>query len=129
MCCFCIGCARTEGYYKIIKDEKVVPMKTPDGSQTSSLPPQTLLDNTRTTGAQMSRELRSEHRRNLLALGDAEFADHFKFSQLKVSYRTSIHLLFPRTFFSCEKNVFVMRNPVFMHGVYSLVNTSHRKIW
>jgi hypothetical protein len=32
----------------------------------------------------MSRELRSEHRRNLLALGDAEFADHFKFSQLKV---------------------------------------------
>jgi hypothetical protein len=32
----------------------------------------------------MSRELRNEHRRNLLALGDAEFADHFKFSQLKV---------------------------------------------
>jgi hypothetical protein len=32
----------------------------------------------------MSRELRNEHRRNLAALGDAEFADHFKFSQLKV---------------------------------------------
>lgn len=32
----------------------------------------------------MSRELRSENRRNLLALGDVEFADHFKFSQLKV---------------------------------------------
>lgn len=105
-------------------------MKTPDGSQISSLPPQTLLDNTRTTGAQMSRELRSEHRRNLLALGDVEFADHFKFSQLKVSHRfssSSFSLL--TNIFSCEKNVFVMQNPVFMHGVYSLVNTSLQKIW
>ena len=62
-------------------------MKTPDGSQISSIPAQTLVDNNRTTGAQMSRELRSEHRRNLLALGDVEFADHFKFSQLKVRHR------------------------------------------
>ena len=60
-------------------------MKTTDSSQSSSVLPQAILDTNRTTtGAQMSRELRSEHRRNLLALGDAEFADHFKFSQLKV---------------------------------------------
>ena len=38
----------------------------------------------------MSRELRNEHRRNLLALGDAEFADHFKFSQLKVIKTTKL---------------------------------------
>ena len=52
-----------------------------------------MLDTNRTTGAQMSRELRSENRRNLAALGDAEFADHFKFSQLKVGRNiTEIHL-------------------------------------
>ncbi len=79
-----IGCARTEGYYKIIKEEKPPPIKTADGSQSISILPQAILDTNRTTGAQMSRELRSEHRRNILALGDAEFADHFKFSQLKV---------------------------------------------
>lgn len=79
------GCARTEGYYKIVKDEKISPVKTTDSSQSLSVLPQAMLDTNRTTtGAQMSRELRSEHRRNLLALGDAEFADHFKFSQLKV---------------------------------------------
>ncbi|CAF0804566.1 unnamed protein product [Rotaria sordida] len=78
------GCARTEGYYKIIKDEKIPHVKTSDDSQSSSMLPQAILDTNRTTGAQMSRELRSEHRRNLLALGDAEFADHFKFSQLKL---------------------------------------------
>ncbi|UJR31671.1 hypothetical protein I4U23_019152 [Adineta vaga] len=79
------GCARTEGYYKIIKDEKISPVKTTDSSQSTSILPQAMLDTNRTTtGAQMSRELRSEHRRNLLALGDAEFADHFKFSQLKL---------------------------------------------
>ncbi len=81
---FSIGCARTEGYYKIIKDEKLPPIKTAHDSQSSSVLPQAILDTNRTTGAQMSRELRSEHRRNLLALGDVEFADHFKFSQLKV---------------------------------------------
>lgn len=59
-------------------------MKTSDNSQSSSVIPQAILDTNRTTGA---RELRSEHRRNLLALGDAEFADHFKFSQLKVIIR------------------------------------------
>lgn len=78
------GCARTEGYYKIIKEEIIIPMKTADGTQHTSVLPQAILDTNRTTGAQMSRELRSEHRRNLLALGDAEFADHFKFSQLKL---------------------------------------------
>ncbi len=79
-----IGCARTEGYYKFAKDEKIPRLKTSDGSQSLSTLPQAILDTNRTTGAQMSRELRSEHRRNLLALGDVEFADHFKFSQLKV---------------------------------------------
>ncbi|CAF4680554.1 unnamed protein product [Rotaria sp. Silwood1] len=78
------GCARTEGYYKIIKDEKIPRLKTSDDSQSTSILPQAILDTNRTTGAQMSRELRSEHRRNLLALGDVEFADHFKFSQLKL---------------------------------------------
>ncbi|CAF5054089.1 unnamed protein product, partial [Rotaria magnacalcarata] len=77
-------CARTEGYYKIVKDEKIPRLKTSDDSQNSSMLPPAILDTNRTTGAQMSRELRSEHRRNLLALGDVEFADHFKFSQLKL---------------------------------------------
>src|SRR5689334_21087009 len=81
---FLPGCARTEGYYKVTKDEKIPRLKTSHDSQSSSILPQAILDTSRTTGAQMSRELRSEHRRNLLALGDAEFADHFKFSQLKV---------------------------------------------
>ncbi|CAF3315473.1 unnamed protein product [Rotaria socialis] len=78
------GCARTEGYYKIVKVEKIPRLKTSDGSQSLSMLPPAILDTNRTTGAQMSRELRSEHRRNLLALGDVEFADHFKFSQLKL---------------------------------------------
>jgi hypothetical protein len=65
------GCARTEGYYKIAKDEKIPRLKTCDDSQSSSILPQAMLDTSRITGAQMSRELRSEHRRNLLALGDA----------------------------------------------------------
>lgn len=67
-----------------MKDEKIPRLKTSDDSHTTSMLPQAILDTTRTTGAQNSRELRSEHRRNILALGDAEFADHFKFSQLKV---------------------------------------------
>ena len=70
---------------KSAKDEKIPRLKTSDGSQSLSILPQPILDTSRTTGAQMSRELRSEHRRNLLALGDVEFADHFKFSQLKVN--------------------------------------------
>ncbi|CAM4868104.1 unnamed protein product [Rotaria socialis] len=78
------GCARTEGYYKIVKVEKIPRLKTSDGSQSLSMLPPAILDTNRTTGAQMSRELRSEHRRNILALGDVEFADHFKFSQLKL---------------------------------------------
>jgi hypothetical protein len=61
-------------------------LKTSDSSHSTALLPQAMLDSSRTTGAQMSRELRSEHRRNLAALGDVEFADHFKFSQLKVSH-------------------------------------------
>jgi hypothetical protein len=85
-----IGCGRTEGYYKLVKDEKISLLKTPDDSQSSSILPQAILDTNRITGAQMSRELRSEHRRNLLALGDAEFADHFKFSQLKVIIKRKI---------------------------------------
>lgn len=67
-------------------------MKTADGTQHTSVLPQAILDTNRTTGAQMSRELRSEHRRNLLALGDAEFADHFKFSQLKVKPKRFISI-------------------------------------
>lgn len=78
------GCARTEGYYKIVKEEIISPIKTSDPTQTTAVLPQAILDTNRTTGAQMSRELRSENRRNLVALGDAEFADHFKFSQLKM---------------------------------------------
>lgn len=79
------GCARTEGFYKIIKEEKTSPIKKNGPAENgSTIPIPIQLDSTRTTGAQMSRELRSEHRRNLAALGDAEFADHFKFSQLKV---------------------------------------------
>ena len=66
------------------KEEQIPSVKTSDQSQPISMLPQAILDTTRTNGAQMSRELRSENRRNLLALGDAEFADHFKFSQLKV---------------------------------------------
>lgn len=81
------GCARTEGYYKIVKEEIISPIKTTDPSQTTAVLPQAILETNRTTGAQMSRELRSENRRNLVALGDAEFADHFKFSQLKVGDR------------------------------------------
>jgi hypothetical protein len=55
----------------------------------------------------MSRELRSEHRRNLLALGDVEFADHFKFSQLKV---VEIMLLF---FFFCIINFNLVKKKTF----------------
>ena len=80
-----LGCARTEGYYKIVKEEKISPLKSSSHPQSTALLPQAIQDINRTTGAQMSRELRSENRRNLAALGDAEFADHFKFSQLKVS--------------------------------------------
>jgi len=72
-------------------------MKTADGTQHTSVLPQAL-DTNRTTGAQMSRELRSEHRRNLLALGDAEFADHFKFSQLKVKQKFIFNLKKKETF-------------------------------
>lgn len=79
------GCARTEGYYKVVKELKISPVKTANPSQSTAVLPQALLDTSRTSGAQLSRELRSENRRNLAALGDAEFADHFKFSQLKVS--------------------------------------------
>ena len=84
-------------------------MKTPDGSQSSSLLPQTILETNRTTGAQMSRELRSENRRNLLALGDVEFADHFKFSQLKVHSLHPLDFLLFQCLFSVEKKTSSVR--------------------
>lgn len=74
-------------------------MKIVDGTPHTSVLPQAILDTNRTTGAQMSRELRSEHRRNLLALGDAEFADHFKFSQLKV--KRTFAMKHPTTYLVC----------------------------
>ncbi|CAF1538610.1 unnamed protein product, partial [Didymodactylos carnosus] len=78
----------TEGYYKVAFEEKLRYLKTlvANDAQSLSIIPQLMIDtnNQSAKSAQLSRGARSEQRRILAALGDVEFADHFKFSQLKL---------------------------------------------